>query len=354
MTTRAVPGFLTVTTTWREAPASARARAHGLFADRSALGRTGADGLVVLQTCARSTWWASASEPAWVGQIIAAQVERAVGVEPTVRTGEAGLRHALEVSIGLDSFVQGEGDIGRQVHLALSSEDRRDRTINLLGQAIEQLRTRGRTEGFIRPNVGVGALAVEALGGLPRDASIAVVGLGEIGHRVVASLRRGGWREPTVYNRTPRSGSRPLTDLGEHEVWIVCSAGPGGWFQPPGVPKIVVDLGVPTQVGLLPEATLRVGVDALVSGPDRRLPAETLAAARGAVEEALAALIARLAAPQNRLGRLRDVRDAFLADLDNHIPLDGLSTEQQTMVRKATRAAIRAYTHQIVRVMGEP
>ena len=80
----------------------------------------------------------------------------------------------------------------------------------------------------------------------------------------------------------------------------------------------------------------------------------TLQAAQSAVDEALAALLARLAAPQNRLGRLRDLRDGFLADLDNHIPLDGLSTEQQAMVRKATRAALRAYTHQIIRALGEP
>lgn len=352
--TPAPVGFVTATVTWRDAPATARARAHGLFEDRAALGRIGADGLVVLHTCARSAWWASASEPAWVGQIIAAQVERAVGVAPGVRVGDAALRHALEVAIGLDSFVQGEGDIGRQVHLAFAQEERRDRTINLLGQAVEQLRARGRTEGFVRQNIGVGALAVEELAGLPLDASIGVVGLGEIGRRVVSALHHVGRGEPTVYNRSARAGARPLDAVEPHDAWIVCSAGPAGWFVPPGAPAVVVDLGVPAQVGATAPGVRRVGVDTLVSGTARALPAGALAAATRAVDESLAALLARLSAPQNRLGRLRDVRDAFLADIDGHLPLDGLPVEQQALVRKATRAAIRAYTHQIVRTLGEP
>ena len=351
------PGFASVTTTWRDAPASARARAHGLFGDRSALGRIGADGLVVLHTCARSTWWASAKEAEWVGALVATQVERSVGVAPVVRTGEDALRHVLEVAIGLDSFVQGEADIGRQVHEALTlEEDRRDRTLNLLAQSIEQLRARGRSEGFVRANTGVGALAVEELAVRLRatTAVVGVVGMGEIGGRVVAALRRGGWPEPVAYNRTRRDGARLLSELEPHDVWILCTAGPTGWFVPPGAPKVVIDLGVPAQAGALPADTARVGVDELVSGPARSLSPVAFALASGAVDETLTALVARLRAPQNRLGRVRDVRDRFLAELDGHLPMEGLTPEQQVAIRKATRAALRTYTHQIIRALGEP
>ncbi len=351
------PGFVTVTTTWRDASASARARAHGLFGDRSALNRIGADGLVVLHTCARSAWWASTAEPAWVGAIVAAQVERSVGVGPTVRTGEEALRHALEVAIGLDSFVQGESDIGRQVHEAFAVEDdRRDRTLNLLAQAVEQVRHRGRAEGFVRANTGVGALAVEqlreALGST--DAVVGVVGLGEIGSRVVAALKRNGWPEAVAYNRSAREGARPLAHAEPHDAWIVCTAGPSGWFVPPGLARVVIDLGVPPQVGELPALTRRIGVDELVAGPTRSLSTEAVLAARVAVDEGVAALVARLAAPQNRLGRVRDVRDKFIADIDQHVVVEGLSVEQMGAVRKAARAAVRAYTHQVIRALGEP
>ncbi len=349
------PGFFTVTVTWRDAPSAARARSHGVLTDRSALGRIGADGLVAVHTCARSTWWGSAKEPAWVAAIVATQVERAVGVAPVSRIGADGLRHALEVCVGLDSFVQGEEDIGRQVHRALDEqEDRRDRTLNLLAQATEQLRARGRVEGFVRPNVGVGALAVEALEGLPASTIVGVVGLGEIGVRVIASLRRAGWAEPVGYNRTPRAGGLGLDALRPHDAWVVCTAGPSGWFQPPAPAHRVIDLGVPAQVGALPMGTARVEVDALVTGPGHALPAAMFNAAHAAVDEALANLQARLAAPQNRLGKVRDVRDRFLAEVDQYVEVDGLSTAQQAAVRKATRAALRAYTHQIVRALGEP
>lgn len=292
-----------------------------------------------------------------MGALVATQVERSVGVAPVVRTGEDALRHVLEVAIGLDSFVQGEWDIGRQVHEALTvEEDRRDRTLNLLAQSVEQLRARGRAEGFVRANTGVGALAVEELG-LRLGASttvVGVVGMGEIGGRVVAALRRGGWPEPVTYNRSRRDGARPLGEIEPHEAWILCTAGPAGWFVPPGTPHVVIDLGVPAQVGALPAGTPRVGVDELVSGPARSLSPAAFAAATGAVDETLAALVARLSAPQNRLGRVRDVRDRFLAEIDAHLPLEGLSPEQQVAIRKATRAALRTYTHQIIRALGEP
>ena len=117
--------------------------------------------------------------------------------------------------------------------------------------------------------------------------------------------------------------------------------------------RLIIDLGVPVQTAPI-QGALTVGVDQLVSGPARALSAGALAAARRAVDETLAALLARLAAPQNRLGRLRDVRDHFLADIDSHVAVDGLTPEQAAAVRKAARSALRTYTHQIIRALGEP
>lgn len=367
-------GLLSVVSlTWRDAPGAVRGRlATPVEEDeRRSLKRQGARGMAEVHTCARSTWIFSATEPGWVGALWQAQTARRLGELysshdeegrrsplPALYVGEDAFRHVLRVAVGLESYVQGEADIGGQVGRALEAArlaHRSDVVLNQLGQSVARLVTRGRNEGFIRPNRGLGQLAVERLTRMGADLSrpVGVVGLGDIGRRVMASLRRAGGAPPVAYNRSGRGEARPLGELaaGGHEALIVCTAGPEGWFEPPPGVRLLVDLGVPRQVGRY--AGVRVGMDALLAGDPLCLPDERLRLSASAVEEELGDLFERLRSVQVRRGLegMNMLRDTFLAEELTALlgdALDGLPLERRRRLVRAAESAIRRYNHLVL------
>lgn len=366
-------GLLSVVSlTWRDAPGAIR----GLLAapmeeeERRSLKRQGARGIAEVHTCARSTWILSAGEAEWVGTLWQAQTARRLGevsathgvdgrinLLPTLYSGEDAFRHVLRVAVGLESYVQGEADIGGQVGRALEGArlaQRSDVVLNQLGQSVARLVTRGRNEGFIRPNRGLGQLAVERLVRMGADLTrpVGVVGLGDIGRRVMASLRRAG-ASPIAYNRSGRGEARPLGELaaGGHPYLIVCTAGPEGWFVPPPGTEMVVDLGVPRQIGAFDGP--RVGIDALLAGDPLCLPDERLRNSAIAVEEELIDLFERLRSVQMRRGLegINVLRDTFLAEELTGLlgdALEGLPMERRRRIVRAAEGVIRRYNHLVL------
>ena len=100
-----------------------------------------------------------------------------------LQIGREAMQGTLQVAIGLDSHMQGEADIGRQVSHAFSkshADGQADGVLHLLQQSVHRLLGRGRKLGFIRPNRGLGLLAVQTLQRLelPMTTQVGVVGTG--------------------------------------------------------------------------------------------------------------------------------------------------------------------------------
>lgn len=346
-----------VSLTFRDAPTALRVKAS-LPLEKTlveGLRAHGVTGLVELHTCARSLWLASANNSAWVGALLQSSIASRLGGEvlPHVHVGEDAFRHALRVSVGLDSYVQGEADVGAQFSSSFAEAregGRSDGVLNLLHQSAARLLAEGREHGYIRPNRGLGQLAVHTLRmrGADVGRSVGVVGAGAIGERVIASLRRAGWAEPVIYNRSPRPGTRPLTEIGDHEALVLCTAGPEGWFRPRAEHLHVIDLGLPPQVD-----GRCVGLDELLAGDELRLPSEKVGAAEVAVEREVGHLLARIRTShwQRGLAGMQAVRDQFLEhDLEGILSdaVSHLNDEQQRKVLAATRGAFRQYSHRML------
>lgn len=354
------PPLALVSLTWREAPGAVRARAVEPVDDelRRSLRRQGVRGLIEIHTCARSTWVLSAETPAWAGALWQARVRRQAGVVPSVVDGEAAFSQLLRIAVGLDSYVQGEADIGGQVMRAFDQAREAgtsDVVLNQCGQSVAHLVAEGRDRGFVRPNRGVGRLSVEALDrlGVGRARPVGVVGLGDIGRRVMASLRRVAW-EGVGYNRSPKPGALPLTALaqGEHEALVVCTAGPPGHLQVPDGVRVVVDIGLPAQVAPRPGVRI-IGLDELLRGDVLALPSERLQRAEEAVAREAAILLQRVRTIQLRRGLsgMTELRDSFLADtLEAAMEeaLVGLDEEARRRVLRASAGAIRRYNHRVL------
>jgi len=353
--------LVAVSLTWREASSAARARASdpvgaSLF---EALRAHGVEGLVELHTCARSLWLAATPQAPWVGALLQSSVAGRTGGEavPVVFEGTAAARHALRVAVGLDSYVQGESDIGGQFLAAFDGARAAGHSavaLNLLHQSAARLLAEGRDAGFVRPNRGLGQLAVSALleRGVDLSVPVAILGAGAIGARVGASLRRAGAAPPVVYNRTPRADTRPLDTVGEggHVAAVVCTAAPGRWFEPGPELATVIDLGQPAQV-VAGSAVL--DLDTLLAGDPMRLPDERLRAAEDAVEREIGGLLARVRTIHwhRSLGGASNLRDQFLDhELDVFLAeaLGALSEDQQRKVRHAARGAVRHYSHRML------
>lgn len=238
-----------------------------------------ADGLACLDTCNRTEWIVSADEPTWAAEILrtqmlsresdATEAETNGHLVPYVYVGENAARHLFEVAAGLESFVVGEKEIASQLHRALErsrSEESGSPILNGVGMAVGRLtRDTHRIDLTGAGPRGVHDVAVSFLSTrFTAPPQVAVLGLGQIGEKVVRSLRRAGL-QPRLCNRTlpvAWAGEEPVTPmdelpalLAEVDAAVVCTAA-----AKPIVDKVVltarsgkkpillVDLGIPAQV----------------------------------------------------------------------------------------------------------
>jgi glutamyl-tRNA reductase len=269
---------------FRRAPARKRERLLLSDEERTTLGAQlqrsdAADGFACLDTCNRTEWIVSANDPTWAAEILRTQMltrEQAASDDndnghlvPYVYVGEEAARHLFEVAAGLESFVVGEKEIASQLHRALErsrGEEVGSPVLNGVGMAMGRLtRDTHRIDLTGAGPRGVHDVAVAFLSTrFEAPPQVAVVGLGQIGEKVVRSLRRAGLK-PRLCNRTVSvgwAGDEPVTPIDELpelladvDAAMICTAAPHPVVNKAVLSKrdtdqpiLLVDLGIPAQV----------------------------------------------------------------------------------------------------------
>ncbi len=237
-----------------------------------------ANGLVELCTCNRNEWIISTSNPEWAATLLASRMimrlgsQASKGFSPYVFTGEEAARHIFRVALGQESLVVGERQISGQIQKALNRAKKLGtsaRIFNGLGNVIGRMvRKIIRSGGLLQGSVGVHSLAVSFLKSRTPAytvARVAVVGLGQIGKKVLGVLEQETPWEIAVLNRTASTWGHghhcvtPITELisilNQVDAAIICTSAKVPIIRTADIlsrtvenPLILLDLGIPEQV----------------------------------------------------------------------------------------------------------
>lgn len=204
-----------------------------------------------------------------------------------VYRGSEAVKHLFEVSCSMDSMVVGEREISRQLRQAY--EDCRDMGSTgdflrlLMKQAVVTSKEVYSETRIAAKPISVASLAIRKLEefNLSQQAGIVLVGAGETNSLVAKYLKKAGYQNFTVYNRTFEKAqvlanflggkAYPLASLERHSepisVLISCTSRPEPlidaaiWRKLPlqrDFPTVVIDLAVPGDVA--PEVSTRSDV----------------------------------------------------------------------------------------------
>jgi glutamyl-tRNA reductase len=241
-------------------------------------------GLVALTTCHRLELYLEGcpepDAPELFRQWLGGEDTIALPADGTlvVRRGEAAARHLLRVAAGLESAVLGEDQILMQVRQAYR-EACATRTarplLHRMFHAAFRVGKRVRSETALasggRSLAGAGVAAVQRVLGDLGDASVLVLGLGEMGALAARRLRQRGVGRLVLSNRTRARAEALAGRLGAEVLrweWrvgllpqmdaVICATGASEPVLPAGPlreaakgrarPLVVVDLAVPRNV----------------------------------------------------------------------------------------------------------
>ena len=292
--------------------------------------------------------------------------------------------HLFEVTAGLDSAVLGETEIVGQVRSAWEKameEGASRNTLNLLFRYALEVGKRARTETAIsRSTASVSHAAVEMaeeiLGSLDGK-SVLVVGAGEMGEGVAASLARAGVAKVTVVNRTASRGEAlaekvgarvsPFDDLeselAQADVVVACTGAGNVVIDRPMVqrtrgestsPLLMVDIALPRDVDSavadLPGVTLR-DLDDLSQWAERGI--NKRAGEVDQVKDIISHEVERFTLDQAQrqaaplVAQLREVVEQIrAAEIERFgTRLAGLSEEQREVVESITRGIVAKILH---------
>lgn len=239
--------------------------------------QAGMDEAVVLSTCNRMEIYGVSPDPD-APQRVAALIEQERGLRLEPRAGKEAVRHLFEVSAGVASMILGEGQILAQIRQALEvarGEQSAGPVLNGLFEDAISAGKRVRSETTLGSGVvSVGSAAVrhakQFRDGLDQ-ASILVMGAGQMGELTLKHLRSQGACDVSVTNRDEARG-RQVADKhgarwlpmaaaravrGGFDVVFVCTgaAAPlvdptmiGPWLAGRHQPLLLVDLAMPRNV----------------------------------------------------------------------------------------------------------
>lgn len=193
--------------------------------------------------------------------------------------GKEAVRHIFQVSCSMDSMVIGEREISRQIRQAY--EDARELGATgdflrlLMKQAVRTSKEVYTETRIAAKPISVASLAVRKLidYNLAADAGIVLIGAGETNTLVAKYLKKAGYNNFTIYNRTLEKAQQlanylggvalPLAALNRHDrqvsVVISCTSSNEPlitneiWNQfhiESSFPAVVIDLAVPNDVAV--------------------------------------------------------------------------------------------------------
>lgn len=340
---------------YREAPSAVRAALVAL--DSGAAGPAQQlleageiTGVVRIESCARVEWLLASPRPAWAAELLSAVLvgaaENPEHVRPRVRHGAAAVGGLLRVAAGLDSVAQGEHAIGNQILRAFERAQEAGtvcRNLHVAWRGIGEMLNRARRilpQGRVG---GVQALVMQRMPELPRDAAIAVFGLGEIGRAMLRALADAGFTAVESFNRASMRAFEGAVQRAQ--VVIVASGAPRAWLAlPAGNGRRAFDLGSPLQLIEAPGWQV-TALDELLDAQGAVLPEEQYAALDAECTASAERICQTLLAPppSDTLAAMTAMRAEFM---QNKLPglLEGLPPQR---ARKLT-SEVNAVLHQFI------
>lgn len=269
--------------------------------------REGVIGAFVLQTCNRAEQYVVTPSPEFGRAHLSEWLEAAPPEAPRWFDHEGAIEHLLRVAAGLESMVIGEDEILGQVGRARETAERAGALDQLLDEVTAkalQVGKRVRTETAI--NEGTRSISRAAVDHAAQrismaDATVAVIGAGEMGERIARACTDHDVGRLAILNRSPArarelAGALPIpaeahgldtleAALRRADATIAATASPTPLLRPDQVreaaPLLVVDIGQPRDVapgvGTVPRIEL-VDLDDLESVVETTADARTAAA----------------------------------------------------------------------------
>jgi len=340
---------------YREAPSAVRAALVSLDAGASGPAQQLLDageitGVVRIESCARVEWLLASPRPAWAAELLSAVLSGATEnpdhVRPRVRHGAAAVGGLLRVAAGLDSVAQGEHAIGNQILRGFERAHEAGtvcRNLHVAWRGVGEMLNRARRILPQGRTGGVQALVVQLMPDVPRDAPIAVFGLGEIGRAMLRALADAGFTAVESFNRASMRAFEGAVQRAQ--VVIIASGASRAWLTlPHGNGRRAFDLGSPLQLIGAPGWQL-TALDELLDAHGAVLPEEQYAAldaeCTSTAERVCQALLAP--PPSDTLAAMTAMRTEFM---QNKLPglLEGLPPQR---ARKLT-SDINAVLHQFI------
>ena len=340
---------------YREAPSAVRAALAAIDAEvggpsQQLLDAGQVTGVVRIESCARVEWLFAAEHPAWAAELFSATLigaaENPDRLRPRVRHGAAAAGALLRVAAGLDSVAQGEHAIGNQV---LRSFERAHeagtvcRNLHVAWRGVGEMLGKARRILPQGRTGGVQQLVIDRITEVPRDAPIAVFGLGEIGRAMLRALNDAGFLAAESFNRASMRAFDGA--VARAEVVIIASGAPQAWLTlPPGEGRQVFDLGSPLQIVAAPGWRM-TELDELLDGNGAVLPDAQYAALEAECATSAEKICQTLLAPppSDTLAAMTAIRTDFM---QNKLPglLEGLPPQR---ARKLT-SEVNAMLHEFI------
>ena len=340
---------------YREAPSAVRAALVALDSGEAGPAKDLLDaaeitGVVRIESCARVEWLLASPRPAWAAELLSAALigaaENPDHVRPRVRHGAAAVGGLLRVAAGLDSVAQGEHAIGNQILRAFERAHEAGtvcRNLHVMWRGVGEMLNHARRILPQGRTGGVQALVVQRMPDVPRDATIAVFGLGEIGRAMLRGLADAGFTAVESFNRASMRAFEGAVQRAR--IVIVASGASRAWLTlPEGHGRIAFDLGSPLQLVDAPGWNLTV-LDELLDAHGAVLPEDQYAALDAecvaAAEKTCQTLLQP--PPSDTLAAMTAMRTEFI---QNKLPvlLEGLPPQR---ARKLT-SEVNAVLHQFI------